>query len=155
MRPPRPRLTIRTLMIAVALVGLTIFGSITAQRMSRRASTYELRASFWRSVQLDQGKHLALCRKKVADLVRSTSGLRARRRDFHPLQAEQLAKQFADETVWWQANAAHTEEMLTYSSMMTRKYRDAARYPWLTVPADRPAPYWSGVTDSRSAELAK
>ena len=38
-----------------------------------------------------------------------------------------------------EANAAHTEEMITYSSMIRRKYEEAARYPWLAVAADRDA----------------
>jgi hypothetical protein len=57
-RPPRLRLTIRSLMIAVALVGLIVFGSITAMRMGSRAKFYQSLALTWKTVESDQRKHL-------------------------------------------------------------------------------------------------
>ena len=72
-------------------------------------------------------------------MVRAASGLRTRRHDYHPLQAAELATQIADQTEWWEANAAQTEEMITNSSMMRRKCEESARYPWLAVAADRGA----------------
>ena len=126
-----------------------------ALRMSPRAKGYQSRALRWRLVEENERKHLVLCQKEIASLARAAGELRARRHDFHPLQADELARQIVDQSVWWKANAAHTEAMITHSSMMGRKYEAAARYPWLSVAADRPAPYWSGVTGDPPSELAE
>ena len=75
MLPPRVRITVRTLMVAVALVGLILFGSITAMRMSRRAKGYRSRALMWRFEEGAQRKHLALCRKEVDGMIRAASRL--------------------------------------------------------------------------------
>ena len=61
-------------------------------------------------------------------------------------QPEELAKQIAGQAIWWRANADHTDEVIAYCSIISRKYEVAARYPWLEVAPDPPMPYWSGVT---------
>src|SRR5262249_28403843 len=69
-------------------------------------------------------------------------------------QPDELAKKIADQALWWRANAAHTEEMIAYSSMLRRKYEHSARYPWLAVAPDPAQPYWSGVAEPTPGEPA-
>ncbi len=144
MRPPRVRITVRTLMIAIASVGLIIFGSMTAMRMGRRADLYRSLAKRWQLEEGELQKHLALCRTKIEGSVRVANKLQAIPRLL--FQEEELAKQNASEAVWWRANAVSTEEKLAYSSMMRRKYEHAARFPWLEVAEDPRVPFWSGKT---------
>jgi uncharacterized protein YcaQ len=128
---------------------------MSALRISPRAKVYQSRALSWRLVEENERKQLVLCQKEIAGSARAASELSARRHDFHPLQAEELARQIVDQSVWWKANAAHTEAMIAHSSVMGRKYEAAARYPWLAVAADRPAPHWSGVTGDSPSEVAE
>lgn len=148
-----PRMTTRRWMIVVALISLTLFGAITAMRMSRRARSYQSRGSLWRMQETESRKHLALCRKQVERTEGAASRLRARRHNLY--QAEELSRKIADEAAWWRANTAHTEEVVAYCSMMSRKYAHAARYPWLAVAPDPPLPYWSGVADPPTDEPAE
>ena len=133
-------------MIVVAIVGLTLFGSITAMRMGSRANIYRSRALTWRMEEREQRKHLVVCRKEVEDGVRTASNLRDNPRRNHVFEVVELARRIAGNAIWWRANVAHTEEMLAYSTMMSRKYERASRYPWLAIAPDTPQPYWSGVT---------
>jgi hypothetical protein len=146
MRPFRMRLTIRNLMIAVGLVGLILFGSITAMRMGSQATYYRSQASKWRIIETEQRKHLVLCQKEVDGLVRAASNLRTSLSNFPAFQAADLAREIAGRAVWWRANSAHTEEMIAYSAMMKGKYDRASHYPWLEIEPDPPQPYWSAVT---------
>jgi hypothetical protein len=149
-------MTVGALMIAIALVGLTLFGSISAMRMSQRAKVYQSRAMMWRSTEGRQRMHLVLCRKEVD--VAALAATRLRERGQNIYNAEELAKRNAGDAIWWQANAAHTEEMIAYCAMMRQKYEHAARYPWLAIAMDPPMPYWSGKTgpppDEPAATLA-
>ena len=131
MRVPRVRMTVRTLMIAVALLSLTVYGSILAMRMGPQAQVYQSHAQRWRAEEGAQRKQIALCRKEIEGTDREASGLRAKRHIIG--QADELARQITSEARWWRANAAHAEEMLAYCSMMRRKYEHAARSPWLVV----------------------
>jgi hypothetical protein len=140
-----PRMTTRRWMILVGLVGLTLFGSIIAMRMSRRAKSYQSRASIWRQEEAGARQHLAYCRKQLDGTERAVSQLRARSHNLY--QPEELARKIAADAAWWRANARHTEAVVAYCASMRRKYEHAVRYPWLAVPPDPPRPYWSGVAD--------
>jgi hypothetical protein len=142
-------------MIAVALVGLIVFGSITAMRMGSRAKFYQSQALTWKSVESVQRKQLVRCRKEEDGMVRAASKLRANLGSYHVLQAVDRARQIADLAIWWRANLAYTEEMIAYSSMMRRKYEHASRYPWLAVAPDPRVPYWSGETGAPPDEVSE
>jgi hypothetical protein len=133
-------------MIAVALVSVILFGSITAMRMGSQARFYRSQASMWRIMETGHRKHLVLCQKEVDGLVRAASNLRTSRSRFPLFQAVGLARQIARDAAWWRANLAHTEEMIAYSSMMRRGYEHASHYPWLVIAPAPPQPYWSGAT---------
>jgi hypothetical protein len=156
MRRPRVRMTVGALMNAIAFVGLTLFGSITAMRMSQRAKVYQSRAMMWSSMESRQRTHLGLCRKEVDGAALAATRLRERGQNIY--NAEELAKRNAGDAIWWQANAAHTEDMIAFSALMRQKYERAARYPWLALAPDSPMAYWSGETgpppDEPSATLA-
>jgi hypothetical protein len=132
-------------MVVVALVGLTLFGSIITMRMCRRAKSYQSRASIFWQEETGARQHLASCRKQLDGTERAVIQLRVRRHNLY--QPEELAGKIAADAAWWKANARHTEVVVAYCASMRRKYEHAARYPWLAVPPDPPRPYWSGVAD--------
>jgi hypothetical protein len=153
MRPLRVRLTLKSSMIAVGVVGVILFGSITAMRMGSKAELYRSRASLWRIIETGHRKHLVLCQREVDGLVRSASNLRTSHSRFPLFQAMGLARQIARDAAWWRANLEHTKEMIAYSSMMRRGYEHASHYPWLVIAPAPPQPYWSGATGALLDDL--
>ena len=136
---PRPRLTVRRLMIAVALAGLALGGWIELGRLSRLSGEYARRAD---SLQISSYR----------------SGLRGR--GTHEQWVEQCR-------AVWQWNRENVDTGLSnfsrgilpppevwrvlsdHDARLERKYRRAARYPWLFVEPDPPAPNprWSKPED--------
>ncbi len=135
-------------MIAVVAISLTFFAGFTVLRNSARAKAYQLRALTWQREEQTHRNHMALCQKEVARLALTASQLPTKGLDtLHPLQADALARELADQTAWWRTNEAHTDAMIKHSLTMGRKYSHAAYYPWLSVEPDPLAPYWSGMVD--------
>jgi hypothetical protein len=150
MKPTRPRISVRTLMLVVGLAGLIVFGLLTAMRVGPRARRFQSLALQWRVRAEANQEHLALCRNKVAGCVRAANRLSSG--GYNIYQAEELERRNADTWLWWRENQAHTEEMIAYGAMMESKYERAARYPWLAVVPDPPVPCWSGVTGPATDE---
>lgn len=97
-------------------------------RTSRRARSFQAKASSWRRVEDGARERLDSCLKRIEDADRVAARLRDRGRNIH--WAEALAMRNEKDAAWWKANAAHMEEVVSHSSMMRRKYEDAAQYPW-------------------------
>jgi len=144
-------MTLRILMISIALVALTLFGLITASRLSRQAKVYQAQASMWRQSEAGQRSHLTFCQKEVESTILAAGRLREKGRSIY--RAEELTKENASIGIWWQANATHTEKMIAYCAMLRRKYEHASQYPWLAVAPDPPMPYWSSETGPPPEEL--
>jgi hypothetical protein len=96
MRTTRLKITVKALMIVVALAGLSIFGLITAMRMSRRAKLFQSQASIWRQQEVRLATHLAFCQNQLDGLGRAASQLRAMSLNLY--QPERLATNIAADT---------------------------------------------------------
>jgi hypothetical protein len=128
-------------MLSIAMIGLILFGTITAMRIGPRARSLQAEARWWRMIREEQQSHATACRVQIAGTVRAASRLRTLGHNIY--QAEELARQNVEYARWWRRNLAYTETMITYCSALEQKYEHAARYPWLAVDPDPPMPYWT------------
>jgi hypothetical protein len=125
MRRTRPRITVRQMMVAVALAGLAVWG----ERMVRRRNVYLDRANYFsigESVFLDNvDEPVGYC-----GLMRV--GLSPDEKRQFDAEQDQIN---AEARKWRLATAS-------YYGTLKRKYGRAALYPWLPVDADPPPPEW-------------
>lgn len=127
-----PRFRIRTLMIAVAVVGLVAWGGIEVRRLGRLSSDYRRRAS---SAALVRSALLKIhtAAEKLAPVVQET--LESTKRydpDEVPAIEQRLAGIISDRD--------KSAVEIDYWSNLQTKYEHAARYPWLPLEPDPPAP---------------
>src|SRR4051794_37039922 len=136
----RPRLTIRSLMIAVAAVAILIYGD----QLRRRRDHFLLRASEYRSLELenlDGAKWLS----SVADETEKMPDRRTMQLDGHqhtlsPEGKEPFWKGPEDALTFFQRSADSATRHGAYFGELRRKYERFARYPWLRCEPDPPAP---------------
>jgi hypothetical protein len=136
MRLPRLQLTLRWMMVVVALVAVAMGATLWGLKMRRLARSYALRASMSKQFETE-------CRGFEADTVKTGQGvdeLRRLRRDPASVFSDeldetekQLASKVWEDAAYWRRIAAH------YASLK-RKYERAARYPWVTIQPDPPEP---------------
>jgi hypothetical protein len=136
MRLPRLQLTLRWMMVIVALVALAMGATLWGLKMRRLARFHALRASMSKLFETE-------CRGYEADTVKTGRGvdeLRRLRRDPASVFSDELdetekelASKVWEDAAYWRRIAAH------YASLK-RKYERAARYPWVTIQPDPPEP---------------
>jgi hypothetical protein len=112
-RLPRPRFTVRLLMLVVALSGLAMGGGIWGYRMWRLSREYKFQAQHQRMIERGNRAFQASM-LRVAEIDRPDAALVADRRH---------------DVTWNQKDAE-------YAAAMARKYERAARYPWLPFERD-------------------
>ena len=111
----RPRFTVRRLMVAAALAALTSFGCY----LWRRSAEYAKKAE----------SHNNMASVCWANSSRVGTGFGGSRPDpSQRLSAEQ------------EEERAALELQARYEEQMSRKYRRASRYPWLSIEPDPPRP---------------
>ena len=124
-----PRMTTRRWMVAVAVVGL-LMGGISSYRIRRRYSEFIGRVRHHELLEAaykEQGRH-------VADFSRSSSVIME---DLKDDPGSGRLKALRNSIL---QNAASFSQRTEYHADMARKYRHAARYPWLPVEPDPPEP---------------
>jgi hypothetical protein len=139
MRLPRPRLSLRTLLIAVAVAGLALGGWTMWQRREyclERARAYELEEdAHIRTARLQEGstswsRQCAVNDRRALDLLDDGS----RRRD-----GPKLMRAIADheESIrGMESLAAEGRAKAGCAARMARRYRHVARHPWLPMPRE-------------------
>jgi hypothetical protein len=131
MRPPR--LSIRTLMAAVAGVALLIGGSLEIARLKRLSEGYTLRVMY--------ARRLSAMPKATASWTHERWLAECRR------IAEKEKKEREAGSRWTYARGYPPErarKLVAYWVPMIEKYERAARYPWLPVEPDPPMPEGKG-----------
>ena len=126
MRLPRVRLTVRQMMVAVAVVAVVTGGTVIA----RRQDVYRVRAVFHA-----QQEHVAANRWRhwSQEAIR-LSGPPGDRNQPGSDQERQLAV----------AMVAYSRNRAAHHARLRVKYERVARYPWLPIDPDPPSP--DGVT---------
>lgn len=109
-----PRLRIRTLMIAVDFVALTLAAETGRRRTARLRMEYRAKAAMWR-------------RKTSVALPQAAARYYAAKRAWDP--DPEIVRQY-------ETHARRAK----HARLMERKYRLAARRSWLPVAPDPPAP---------------
>jgi len=130
---PIPRFRIRTLMIAVAVVGLFAWASVIVQRILRHQRDCRTRIAYAASceaaalLRVDQAEGGILLWKKHAARCRNGG---------EPEDAEFWEK----DTQWWVDRRDEARVVAAYYREMRSKYDRAASRPWLPLPPDPPPP---------------
>ena len=125
----RPRLTIRAMMVVVALVALLIAGGMWGVKMRRRSADYRRAAA------------LQCARLEIESLkwLRSDEEHAARYAELAGLNGDDLWKELLRVRV---DRVRVDRERAPYHAEARRRYERAARYPWWGEPELPPEPKW-------------
>jgi hypothetical protein len=121
MKLPRVRSSVRRMMIAVAVVGLSLFGW-DAMRFYSLASKYRRKA-----------EAAARMEQKLREIDAIDPVLRARKAKEAEEQYQEISHALLDDPVW-------TRSLIRYFAAMRIKYEHAADNPSLPLPPDPPQP---------------
>jgi hypothetical protein len=152
MRLPRPRFTIRLIMIIVAIAAVCLSGGIGAVKLVRRAKHFRQRATFHANLEQIAKSGLALSEVRLADSkmlaernayleksIRNIPGSSEGSPSMNNL-SRQISEQFESsiklETDW----IARQRALYGYHARQKLKYEYAAAHPWESVPPDPPEP---------------
>jgi hypothetical protein len=130
MRVPRFRLRLRTLMIAVAVVGALFALSIEARRLSQVSLGHRKRAQLMRLEE----EYWASKAKSHEAMIRAIEATDAN----NEVKREQISATAARLRIGF--GMAMTDRNVTHFKTLRLKYERAARYPWLSVPPDPQPP---------------
>jgi hypothetical protein len=143
MRLPGWEITVRRLMLVVALVGLFFAGGDRVATMSRLSGEYAGKAQRYMSLE-------AYYRQDAASLLgqaKSNEKLASANRPVEDIGNEPLThaskeveKDFAGQAGDDLGRAARAAAKADYYAALARKYDHAARYPWLPAEPDPPEP---------------
>ncbi len=109
------RVRLRWLMVAVAIAGVAL-GVVESVRMGVRAAKYRRMADWFDGME-----------RRCRAIDAMDAGTRAREADLA------FDDPYLDNPAW-------TRRMIPYFGRLEWKYRHAARYPWLPIEPDPPAP---------------
>jgi hypothetical protein len=126
MRRPRVRFTVRRLMIVIAVVGVLFAVGLETTRLRRISAARQQALTSYAAYE-------ALARKFSAQ--QSPMETKAREGS-----AESLAEDLEKAATISARMAARYQRNADYWDMMSKKYADAARYPWRSVEPDPPPP---------------
>jgi hypothetical protein len=129
-----PHFRLRALMIAVAVLGLTLGGAIEAVRLARLSRSYRDRAAFHAAIEESYRGTAA----RYGD-GHKVKGFRASA-DRHGDGDDVMYSMSAD------ARMVPVRDIIDSQVKMRLKYEHAARYPWLPVGPDPPGPESPQVT---------
>ena len=128
MRSPRARLTLRRLMIAVAVFGLLLGGWAEIRRLNRQSPKYRSRA---RSHREEEAMALGRQRSLTWDYRRSASERSSA--DLGDFQVVFGASD--DQLASMKRQVDEVASEVNYHRAMAEKYEAAARHPWLPLPS--------------------
>lgn len=128
-----PRITIRRVMILVALTALIFTGSMAAMRGGPLSGTYRQKAA-------DHAAKLPGL-IYVADLhAKTAQACRERAESFGNSGRTEDAASSIEQAAYWDQSVMAIRERVNYHDRMRQKWEHAVRYPWLPVQPDPPAP---------------
>lgn len=128
-----PRITIRRMMIFVALTAVIFTGSMAAMRGGPLSGTYGQKAA----------EHAAKLPglNSVADLhANAARACRERAESLRSSGRTEDAASSIEQATYWDQSVAALRERVSYHDRMRRKWEHAVRYPWLRVEPDPPEP---------------
>lgn len=124
------RMTTRRWMIAVAVAGLVMGGIISGVRLTRRRDFFLSRMRYHAAFERWHVQQEPLARHLLREIEQSIEKARHSR-------SEEPYRTLLEHDRRIVTGLIRT---LAYHTAMTRKYRHAARYPWLLVEPDQPPP---------------
>lgn len=128
-----PRITIRRMMIFVALTALIFTGSMATMRGGPLSGTYRQKAA-------DHAAKLPGL-NTVAELHANAARACRERAESHRNSGRtEDAASSTEQATYWDRSVAALRERANYHDRMRRKWAYAVRYPWLPVEPDPPAP---------------
>ena len=144
MKLPRPRFTLRWLMVAVAIIGITIGFEIGRKRRAKYLESAQHCADMERLVQgtAELYERFARGKRVQADLFRQTEAnlvILAKlgvKPDSEIIRGDPLASE--DEANQSDLAASKEREKMAYWARMKAKYERAARFPWLPIKPNPP-----------------
>jgi hypothetical protein len=133
-----PRMPTRRWMVAVAAVALGMGGTVAGIRLKQRRDRFLSRAQLHEGIAVAFMKLEGIARETSSEFPRDITELERQEREGDDV--EPLLRNM-------KVDLDRSKETLTtlpgkraYHAAMARKYRRAARYPWLPVEPDPPAP---------------
>jgi hypothetical protein len=129
------RLSIRHMMIAVAIAALALGFAVIGRRRNQylRLARYQAQSACG-AVSLRN--HLIAVADRAEEEARTNPG---RRLDGFEREAA-FSLSLAEHAVHLRARASHWSRMATYHDELRRKYAEASSRPWQLVPSDPPPP---------------
>ncbi|WP_435017692.1 hypothetical protein TA3x_005311 [Tundrisphaera sp. TA3] len=128
-----PRITVRRLMVLVAIVAGLIGGWMEAMRLTQCSRKFRLSARVHLS---EEGLAIQARDRAASQLKRAISG-----RSFHDLGDFQIVTGASDDAL---AAMHELVELFSrraeYHRSQRERYEHAARYPWLSIGPDQPYP---------------
>ena len=125
-----PRFRIRTLMIAVAVVGL-VLGGLRAYALWRLSDRYRRESDGYRVM----ARRALECLAEAGDGLTTTRALAAGARDKGRVRA------FCDESSRYdESSAKWSRERFAYAEKLRARYERASAYRWIPVEPDAPEP---------------
>jgi tetratricopeptide (TPR) repeat protein len=178
MRWPRPRFTVRRIMVAVAVLALFLGGSLEVIRLKRfrdeclkRAATHAESERY--SLEMEQHDRqwaeriegsFGTTQRFLASLEGTLSRASARLKPTIVDQQKRFteaAEQEKRDAAKWRGDATRDAESAAYHGALKRKYLRAAARPWWPIEPDPPppelearGPYWSARGEYRRALAA-
>jgi len=155
---PVPRFRVRTLMIAVALVGSAIAGYRGTAECLRLRAEYRRKAAFHSRHEASARKHVALAdqgqrnaEEATAEAEQQVAVAEEKARDAPESdQRARLMEVVRYRKTWrdyWagyvelrRRQRAQYERIVAHHSALARRYARATRYPWWSVPEDPEEP---------------
>jgi hypothetical protein len=150
MRWPRPRFTIRSLMIAIAITALLLGAGIGVIGLVRRARHFRQIAANHANLEklllkiLAQQEGIIAPKEQLADRLRSAIRDYDRLSRYFPSPPHEMSKSLLESTMQLIDSSRHfarfCRDLAAYAARMREKYERAASHPWETVPPDPPSP---------------
>jgi len=140
-RLPRPRFTVRRMMVAVAIMAAVLGAGKWLIGLERRRGLFLDRASSHRATVRYYASRIALLRQRAAEASHHVAYYSRRRvPHFSRQEAEEQRRCYEAFVRRLSIEERRSERKLLDHIGLARKYERAAARPWLDIPPDPPMP---------------